>query len=128
MKTSNAAHLTEARKKEFTFAADPRLFTEAQYDLVRRWGHWYAALTEGRIQPLNDAHRAFLAAVKGGTPPDEPHAEAWWRYCKRLAIEAKDDGAMHSTHQFDTDTFYSREMVKKLKSTMRGVVTREHRR
>lgn len=117
-----------ARQRDFPFACDPRLFSEEQYTLIRRWGYWYQGLSESRLAPLNDAHRAFVEAVHAGSPPAENHAAAWWKYLKRLKIEEEHGDAMHSSHHEETDTFHNREMAKKVRRTMGGVNLREHKR
>ncbi len=121
-------HRALAEQRDFAFACDPRLFSDEQYALIRRWGYWYQGLTEAQLAPITDAQRSFIDAVKGRTPPVEQHAAAWWRYTHRLALEKEKGAAMHSTHQVDADTFYNRDMAKQLRKTMGGVNLREHKR
>ena len=77
MKTNDPEHLAFARKRDFPFQCDPRLFSHEQYGLVVRWGHWYQALASGLVKPLSEAQRDFVLAVNGDTPPEEKHAQAW---------------------------------------------------
>lgn len=121
-------HRALAATKDFPFACDPRLFSEEQYALIRRWGYWYQGLSSGTLQPISDEQKRFVLLVQGETPPSDTHAEAWWRYLKRLKIEAEHGAAMHSSHQVDADTFYNRDMAKQLRKTMGGVNLREHKR
>ncbi|HNU57072.1 MAG TPA: DUF413 domain-containing protein [Flavobacteriales bacterium] len=121
-------HLELGRRSDFPFACDPRLFSDEQYATIRRWGHWCQGLSNGTLTPFTEAQQRFVAAVKGATPPEEPHAAAWWRYLKRRAIEEKHSAAMRSSHQVDADTFYNRDMAKQLRRTMGGVNLREHKR
>jgi len=121
-------HLECARKDDFPFACDPRLFSDEHYALIIRWGHWYQGLSEGTLSPISEAQRQFIEAVKGASPPAEVHAEAWWRYLKRTAIEQQHSDAMHRSHQVEADTFYSRDMAKQVRRTMGGVNLREHKR
>ena len=128
MRTNDPSHLHYARQREFHFRCDPRLFSDQEHELITRWGHWYDARSTGRIRAITPAQEAFIAAVNGAAPPNEEHAAAWWRYCNRLAIEEAHGTAMHSSHQIDADTFYSRDMAKQLRKTMAGVTLREHKR
>jgi len=121
-------HRKLAIQRDFPFECDPRLFSDEQHSLIRRWGHWYQGLTTGVLPPITEAQHRFVEAVNGATAPDEPHAAAWWRYLKRLAIEEKHGDAMRSSHQVDADTFYNRDMVKQVRKTMGGVNLREHKR
>lgn len=122
------AHRAMAARRDFRFTCDPRLFSDEQFALITRWGHWYEALSNGSIAPFTDAQRRFVAAVADATPPTETHAAAWWRYIRRTMIEQKHGDALHSTHQVDADTFYNRDMAKQLRRTMGGVNLREHKR
>jgi uncharacterized protein YifE (UPF0438 family) len=128
MRTSDPTHLHYVRQGEFPFRCDPRLFSDEEHALITRWGHWYDALSSGQVTAITPAQEAFIEAVKGDAPPAEPHAAAWWRYGKRLAIEERHGTAMHSSYQVDSDTFYSRDMAKQLRKTMGGVTLREHKR
>ena len=128
MKAVDPEHLRFAKMRDFNFRCDPRLFSDEQYELIRRWGHWYQALTDGTLEPFTDAQLDFIAAVRDVKPPNETHAAAWWRYCKRLKIEEKHGEAMHSSYQIDADTFYNRDMVKHVRKTMFNVINKEHRR
>lgn len=128
MDAQRKAHVTLARQREFPFACDPRLFSEEQYSLIKRWGFWYQGLSEGSLTPLTDAQQEFVEAALGGTPPAEPHAAAWWKYLKRLKIEQEHGDAMHSSHHEESDPFYNRDMAKQLRKTMGGVNLREHKR
>src|SRR5690606_13760045 len=128
MRTKDPSHLHYVQQGEFPFRCNPSLFSDEEHALIMRWGHWYDALCTGRIAAITPAQEAFIAAVKGATPPNEVHAAAWWRYCKRLVIEERHAPAMNSSYQTDSDTFYSREMAKQLRKTMGGVNLREHKR
>lgn len=128
MKTVNVQHLAFARLREFPFRCDPRLFTDEQYAIITRWGHWLQALASGRLVPLNEAQRAFVRAVQSHAPPEEPYAQAWWRYERRARIEATNGKAMHTTYQVDADTFYSRDMVKQQRRVTNATNFGEHRR
>src|SRR5690606_28819491 len=120
MPTERDRHLALARREDFPFACDPRLFSDEEYALVRRWGYWYQGLTDGELKPLTAAQRAFVAAVGAATPPTAPHAAAWWRYRKRRAIEQKYGASMHQVPEANDDTFYSRAMVKQQRRPMWG--------
>lgn len=128
MEAHKERHLHYAGQHPFPFGCDPRLFSEEQYALITRWGHWYQALADGLLEPITEAQRVFIAAVRGSSPPTEPHAEAWWRYRMRLVIEARHGDAMHRSHQLEDDTFLSRDMAKQMRRTMGGVNLREHKR
>ncbi|MBL7981940.1 MAG: DUF413 domain-containing protein [Flavobacteriales bacterium] len=128
MESLRQQHIVLARKRDFPFECDPRLFSEEQYLLIRRWGYWYQGLSSGDLTPFTNEQIAFVAAVHGDRPPNENHAAAWWRYLKRKEIEEKHGDAMHSSHQVDSDTFYDREMAKQVRKTMGGVNLREHKR
>lgn len=128
MEAMRQQHRALAAQQDFTFRCDPRLFSDEQYALITRWGHWYQGLSSGSLTPITEPQKHFVQAVKGPNPPEEPHAAAWWRYCKRLQIEEKHGAAMHSSHQVDSDTFYNRDMAKQLRRTMGGVNLREHKR
>lgn len=128
MRTTDPAHIRHVRQGSYPFRCHPAIFTDEEYALITRWGHWYEALGTGAIAPISPEQVAFVAAVQGQTPPDEPHALAWWKYRKRLAIEAEHGQALHSTHHIASDTFHDRTMAKQLRKTMGSVVRREHRR
>lgn len=127
MKTNDPEHLAMARQREFPFRCDPRLFNDEQHAAIVRWGHWMQALASGRLKPITPAQAAFVTAVNGRNEPTEPYANAWWRYNRRLEIEAKHGAAMHSTWQVDADTFYSREMVKQQRRVTNAANWEAHR-
>ncbi|MBK6755173.1 MAG: DUF413 domain-containing protein [Flavobacteriales bacterium] len=128
MKTDDPHHLAFARMRDFPFRCDPWVFSEEQYATVKRWGHWMQALASGRLVPLTEAQQAFVRAVQSHAPPAEHFAQAWWRYERRMLIEAKNGTAMHTTYQVDADTFYSREMVKQQRRITTATNFGEHRR
>ncbi len=128
MRTTNPAHLHRIRQGPYPLRCHPGIFTDEEYALIARWGHWYEGLSTGALAPITPAQAAFVAAVQGPSPPPEPHALAWWKYGKRLAIEAKHGPALHGTYQLDADTFYDRTKAKQLRKTVAGVVRQEHRR
>ena len=126
--STRADHLAIARKRDFPFRCSPQLFTDRQIDLVIRWGFWYEALTDGTLEPITAAQEVFIQAVLGPDVPEEAHAQAWWRYLRRLAIEIKYADSMHRAAHYQEQGFYTRAMVQDMRRIVNSTNWQEHRR
>lgn len=67
------------------FIAVDRFFSDAERDLLRRYGQWMKALENADITPLTPAQEHFVLACKGEVKPQTFHEKVWIRY--RIAIQ-----------------------------------------
>jgi uncharacterized protein YifE (UPF0438 family) len=103
------------------------IFSTEELEVLQQHGHWMAALAAGDIPPLHPPHEAFMAVAQGQRSPVSLHEKAWFKYQGRTRLEAeKGDALKIEPHALD-DSFYSRAMVKQLRSGMRKTLGEAHR-
>ena len=83
-------HLREFDKGGFPVEAGPD-FAPLEAFLLRRYGHWMAALAAGRIQPCHPEQVKFVEACRGRARPTSPAAAAWLKFV-RLHPELRASG------------------------------------
>lgn len=62
------------------------LLSPSEIGIVEKHGRWMQALADGRIAPLNDAHRQFVDVAAGRTPAVTAHERAWRMYSELVRL------------------------------------------
>lgn len=74
--------------QEFDMSSlDVTALTQAQREILRKYGSWLKGLAEGLFSPTTPAQRQFLAVVCGERRAETLHEIAWVKY---LEIRARD--------------------------------------
>jgi uncharacterized protein YifE (UPF0438 family) len=124
-KTTHKKLLKE--KGEFKIDCSLAIFSEEEIEILKTFGHWFKALTEGELQPFTDLQKEFLLVARGEKDPVSLHEKAWFRYIRRKQIEKDYGDRLHVQHHLDGDTFYSREQVKQVRSSVRSTLKDSHK-
>lgn len=126
--TSKQEHLNYIQRKgEFVIDCDLKTFSHEEIQILRRYGHWFRALTEGELQPITIMQQAFIDVAHEKRDPITPPEHAWFRYLKRKWIEEKYGDSLKIQYVPAQETFYNREMAKKVKKTMASENLKNHR-
>ncbi|WP_425390990.1 DUF413 domain-containing protein [Ekhidna sp.] len=102
-----------------------RAFSDEMIDILEKYGHWFEALIEGKLDPISEKQRMFVDAVKN-EHPFSIEEQAWVLYKKRKSLEKGLKDALKRRPSIATDTFYDREDVKILRGAMFGTNVKEH--
>jgi len=103
------------------------IFSESELELLKKYGHWYKALQETTLLPLNEKHKHFIEVANFKTEPISEHEKAWWKYLKRKEIETNCKDSLNKQYYANQDQFYNRDMHKQLRKQMYGVMNKNHR-
>jgi uncharacterized protein YifE (UPF0438 family) len=129
MSDNKKAHSDYMKAKgKFTVPCNHAIFSYEEMELLKKYGHWFEALTNGTLLPFNMEQEQFIEAARMKRNPETDYEKVWVNYIKRKAIEAKAGAVLYTTPMPKDDAFYSRDMVKNLKSTMFGVMKENHKR
>jgi len=90
MKTPNS-HKTFLAKKNYPLELfDPSCLDHEQVEAVMRYGYWFEALAEGKIEPITEDQKHFTAVAKHEAEPDSFYEVAWDRLMERRKFESDD--------------------------------------
>ncbi len=96
---STADHADWLRRDGYPVPLDADL-TDAERQLLGKFGYWMTALTDGVISPSTPDQERFLRVHRGGEPPTSPFEVAWHKLHHRRAV-ARSVGPMEITALFD---------------------------
>ncbi len=113
---------------EFTFACNQIIFDESELALIIRYGHWFEGLQNGDLVPLNEEQKRFVLVANFKEKPISTHEKVWFKYLKRMEIEAKSKDTLYKEPSLNDDTFYSRKMAKQMKKQVFGVISSAHKK
>lgn len=104
------------------------IFNTEEIEILKKHGNWFKALTDGTLQPITDLQNRFVQVAKGELEPFSLEEKAWFKYLGRKKVEAKYGDSLERIYSPEEDTFYNRDMFKKQKSTMTGIINQNHRK
>lgn len=118
-----------ALKGNFVVDCSHAIFSTEEIEILQKYGHWFSALTSGDLQPITDLQKEFVLVVTHQKEPFSIEETAWYKYLGRKAYESKcGDKYYLMSYHYEEDTFYSREMVKQVKSTMFKITRENHQK
>lgn len=85
------------------------------------------ALATGALPPISAAQQRFVEVAQGHRMPVSLHEKAWFKYLGRTRLEAEKGDALKIEYHMLEDSFYSRDMVKQLRRSMRSTLGEAHR-
>lgn len=85
------------------------------------------ALATGALPPISAAQQRFVEVAQGKRMPFSLHEKAWFKYLGRTRLEAEKDDALKIEYHVPEDSFYSLDMVKQLRRSMRSTLGEAHR-
>lgn len=106
---------------------NPVIFTALEIKELEENGHWFVALTNGVLTPFNEAQKQFVEVAQFRRKPENYFEKLWFKYLKRKEIEAKAGNSLYKNPELEENTFYNREMVKKLKKEMFKITSESHK-
>lgn len=122
-------HLAYIRGKgKFLIDCDLKIFLETEISELKKYGHWFLALTNGILFPFNDEQQHFIDVALFLKPPRTIHEKIWNKYLLRKKIELKYGETLNNKPKLKEDQFYNRDMVKMVKSTMFKVIVGNKKR
>lgn len=122
-------HLSYIREKgPFILRCKTIIFNNEEIELLKTYGHWFQALTDGEIEPISDMQIEFVKAARKEKDPISPFECAWLKYLNRLAWEADNKHIMIADYQLEEDSFYNRDMAKQQRGMMFGVMRDNHKK
>lgn len=103
------------------------IFSHEEIEVVKKYGHWFHALTSGELEPITSLQLRFIKVIKGEIDPFSIEEWAWLKYVSRKKIEAKYGEQLNAQYAPAEDTFYSRGMVKQVRKTMYKEMKENHK-
>lgn len=95
------------------------IFSPEELEILKKYGHWFHALTSGALEPYTDLQREFVQVAKGHKDPFSAEEKAWFKYQKRKEIEATYGDRLKARYQINDDIFYNRDMAKQMRADLR---------
>ena len=121
-------HLQYLKEKgRFTVDCVHVVFSPEEIEILEKYGHWFQALTNGELQPITELQENFIRVAKGEMEPFSEFEHAWFRYLGRKKAKEEWGESFNACYVPESDTFYSRDMVKKQKKIMFNVIRKTHR-
>ena len=121
-------HLKFIKEKgKFAVDCNHGSFSTEEIEMLEKYGHWFNALTSGTLEPFTDTQKRFISVAEGKEDPFSLQEAAWWKYLDQIAYEARHRDGIVIQYDPQDDTFYSRNMFKQQKATMRKVIKDNHR-
>jgi uncharacterized protein len=104
------------------------IFSLEQLDLLRKYGHWFRALTDGTMKPVTPQQENFIEAAQMNKPPISLEEKTWVTYLTRKKMESDPEQAqkLRLNYQYEQDTFYNRDMAKQMKKMMSSEMGKNH--
>ena len=117
-------------KKQGRFIIDCNTdaFSIEEIEILKKWGNWFQALCEEKLQPFTMLQEQFISVAKGEYEPFSIYEVAWHKYLETKNNESKPGDAQDREYLPYEDTFYNREMYKQNRKTMFGVTSENHRK
>lgn len=115
------------RADKFQIKCSRSIFKKEEIDILEKYGHWFEGLTSGYLTPLTPKQVQFVKVAQNQELPQTQEEWAWFKYQGRRRLEAEPDNKLDVHYELEDDTFYSRDMVKRLRSTMSSVTWTNHR-
>lgn len=84
--TEKDKHLILRRKKFHIPDQAKRIFDEKELNLLEKYGSWMEGLHQGKIEPISEEQRDFIACLREDQPPKEEMFNIYWRYIYRIEI------------------------------------------
>lgn len=113
----NLHHQYIRQKGPFRIECSRAIFSNEEIELLEKYGHWFAALIDGILEPFTDEQKAFIDVFKNNEKPFTPEQVAWFKYIKRLELEHKHPEKFKLDYTSDTeDPFFSRSDWKTMRS------------
>ncbi len=120
-------HLKLIKEKgRFVVDCSHDIFSNEQIEILEKYGHWFMALTTGKLEPITDLQRDFVLVATHKKEAFSLEEIAWFRYLGRKAVEAKHGDRLKHRYQPEDDTFYNREMVTSQRRMMFGEMKKNH--
>lgn len=116
------------KQGEFAFSCNRTIFIDEEINLVIKYGHWFKALQSGTLLPLNEEQRRFVEVANFQAEPITQFEKVWWKYLKRQKIEIDNKDILNVEPKLEQDSFYSRDMAKKHKGQMFGIISANHKK
>ncbi|HEV2480056.1 MAG TPA: DUF413 domain-containing protein [Puia sp.] len=130
MSTDNHKAHSEYLKEKGKFIINCRqdIFKPQEIEVLEKYGHWFEALTNGTLLPFNAVQAQFIEVAQSRREPETDYEWTWSKYIKRRKIEAEKGDVLHKSPAPVDDTFYSRDMAKKLKGIMFKETRENHKK
>lgn len=122
-------HLTFLTNKgPFKIDCNTIIFSEEEISILKRYGHWFKALTDGILPPITEKQKLFIEVAKGKRDPFSIEEWTWFRYLGRKRIEQEKGDSLYNTPRLEDDPFYSREGLISLRKIVYKTISEQHRK
>jgi len=105
----------------FKIECNPDIFDLDEKYLLRNYGHWMKALTDGTLTPFTEEQKLFVQVFSSKERPFTPEQVTWFKYITRCKMEKDNPDKFKLNYQADAeDPFYTRDDWKKMRSRYYG--------
>jgi uncharacterized protein YifE (UPF0438 family) len=102
-------------------------FSNEEIEILEKYIPWFNALISGELEPITDKQKRFILVSLGKEDPFSLEEVAWWKYLDQKDYEARRNSGAIMNYLPQQDTFYNRDMAKKMKSTMFKIMKDNHK-
>jgi len=123
MKETHLEYLEKAGN--FSVGSDSDLYNRDELNLITRWGNWYQALTNGKLEPYTEEQKRFAQICKEAInlstediianirKEKSPHLKVWLKHLFRIKYKEEHPESQR-THTLDDPSFYTSEDVRRI--------------
>ncbi len=115
------------RKGYYKIDCISEAFSEEQFHFLEEYGYWLEALIDGTLTPLNMKQENFISVAKGEMEPDTMWEHAWVNLQKAKRANSKPGDIADREYLPYEDTFYNRDMAKKVRGMMYSEMKKNHK-
>lgn len=103
-------------------------FNNDEIEIIEKCGNWFQALCIEKLRPFTMMQEQFIRVAKGEYEPFSIYEAAWHKYLETKNNKSKPGDVQDKQYLPYEDTFYNREMYKKNRKMMFGVMNDNHRK
>jgi hypothetical protein len=112
----------------FVIDCNTDAFNDEEIEILEKYGTWFKGLCYENLTPFTMLQEQFIRVYKGEQEPFSIYEKAWSKYLGQKNVESKPGCYQDREYLPYEDTFYNREMYKKQRKVMFGVMRENHRK
>ncbi len=126
---NKSEHLAFIKKAgRFVIDCQTDAFNNEEIEILEKWGNWFQALCDEKLTPFTMMQEQFICVFKGENEPVSIEEKAWIKYLGQKRNEEKPGDLQDRQYLPYVDTFHNRELYKKNRKMMFGVMSENHRK
>ncbi|MCJ8503137.1 DUF413 domain-containing protein [Desulfatitalea alkaliphila] len=104
-------HLKYIAMKNYRIRCNKEIFSDDELYILKIYGHWFNALTSGKLIPFTKEQERFIEVHENKLKPENEFEKAWWKYQRRIEIEESDPNISKRKYEWhdESESWFSRK-------------------